>query len=77
MKKTERNDFVINHLQLSYTSEMEKAMRSAHGVGYEDYRRHHAVRMRVEKRRKMDYIRCRRMTADLDRLVHYNNRLKI
>jgi hypothetical protein len=55
---------------------MEKAMRSAHGVGYEDYRRHHSVRMRVEKRRKKDYIWCRLMVADLDRLVHYNNRLK-
>ncbi|MEH7480220.1 hypothetical protein V7157_03735 [Neobacillus drentensis] len=55
---------------------MEKAMYSAHGVGYEDYRRHHTVRMRVEKRRKKDYINCLRMVADLDRLVHFNNRLK-
>jgi hypothetical protein len=55
---------------------MEKAMLSAHGVGYEDYRRHHSVRMKVEKRSKKDYINCRRMVADLDRLIHYNNRLK-
>jgi hypothetical protein len=68
--------FVINHLQLSYTSEMEKALRSAHGVGYEEYRRHHSVRMKVEKRRKKDDRNCRRMVADLDRLVHFNNRLK-
>jgi hypothetical protein len=55
---------------------MEKAMRSAHGVGYEDYKRHHSVRMRVEKRREKNYIKCRRMVADLDKLLHYNNRLK-
>lgn len=50
-------------------------MRSAHGIGYEVYRRHHSVRMRVEKRREKDYSECRRMIADLDRLVHYNNNL--
>lgn len=55
---------------------MEKAMRSAHGVGYEDYKRHHSVRMRVETRRKKNYIKCCRLVADLDRLVHFNNRLK-
>lgn len=51
-------------------------MHSAHGVGYEEYMRHHSVRMRVEKNRERDYIRCRRMVAELDLLVHYNNRLK-
>jgi hypothetical protein len=55
---------------------MEKAMRSAHGVGYEEYKRHHSVRMKVEKRRKKDDRNCRRMVADLERLVHFNNRLK-
>jgi hypothetical protein len=55
---------------------MEKAMRSAHGVGYEDYKRHHAVRMRVEQRRKKDYKTGCRMAAELDRLIHFNNRLK-
>ncbi|ETI69083.1 hypothetical protein BAVI_09996 [Neobacillus vireti LMG 21834] len=54
---------------------MEKAMHCAHGVGYEEYMRHHSVRMRVEKSREKDYNLCRRMVADLDRLVHYNNRL--
>lgn len=51
-------------------------MRSAHGVGYEEYRKDHSVRMAVEKRRKRDYNKCRRMVAELDQLVHYNNRLK-
>jgi hypothetical protein len=54
---------------------MEKAMYNAHGVGYEEYKRHHKVRLRVEKRRQKDYMNCRKMVADLDRLVHYNNRL--
>jgi hypothetical protein len=49
-------------------------MHSTHGLGYEEYRRHHSVRLKVEKRREKDYIKCRRMVADLDRLVHYNNR---
>lgn len=52
-------------------------MHSAHGVGYEEYMRHHSVRMRVEKSREMYYNSCRRMVAELDRLVHYNNRLKL
>lgn len=66
----------INHLQLSYTSEMEKAMLKAHGVGYEEYSRRLSVRIKVENRRKNDYRKCCRMTADFDRLAHYNNRLK-
>jgi hypothetical protein len=36
-------------------------MHSTHGLGYEEYRRHHSVRLRVEKRREKDYIKCRRM----------------
>ena len=52
-------------------------MRSSHGVGYEEYRRHHSVRMKVEKRRKKDYLQCCRMVAELGRLIHFNNRLKI
>lgn len=56
---------------------MEKALHSAHGIGYEVYSRHHTVRMKVEKRRKKDYLQCCRMVAELDRLIHFNNRLKI
>ncbi|MEH7109250.1 hypothetical protein V7083_16025 [Bacillus sp. JJ1764] len=65
--------FIIKHLPLSYTSEMEKAMWRVHGVGYEEYKRNHLVRMRVEERREKDYIQCRRMVADLNSLVHSNN----
>jgi hypothetical protein len=48
-------------------------MWRAHGVGYEEYKRHHSVRMRVEKRREKDFIKCRRMVTDLNSLVHNNN----
>jgi hypothetical protein len=57
---------------MEYTNEMEKAMHGAHGVGYETYKRKHAVRMQVEKRRENEYIESRRMIADLDRKVHAN-----
>jgi hypothetical protein len=52
---------------------MEKAMQGAHGVGYEVYKRKHAVRMKVEKHRDQDYIKSRQMVANFDRLVHFNN----
>ncbi|WP_335479605.1 hypothetical protein [Bacillus sp. JJ1764] len=48
-------------------------MWRVHGVGYEEYKRNHLVRMRVEERREKDYIQCRRMVADLNSLVHSNN----
>jgi hypothetical protein len=51
---------------------MEKAMHSAHGIGYEVYKRKHAVRMQVEKQREQDYKESRRMIAALDRKVHAN-----
>ncbi|MEL3974591.1 hypothetical protein AAEO50_20075 [Rossellomorea oryzaecorticis] len=57
---------------MTYTSEMEKAMHSAHGIGYEVYKRKHAVRMQVEKQREQDYKESRRMIAALDRKVHAN-----
>lgn len=49
---------------------MEKAMRGAHGVGYEVYSQKHDVRMKVEERREQDYIESQRMVADLERKIH-------
>jgi hypothetical protein len=49
---------------------MEKAMHAAHGVGYEVYCLRHDVRMRVEKKREQDYLKCQRMVADLGRKFH-------
>lgn len=63
---------VISYLQLSYTSEMEKAMQSAHGVGYEQYRRDHDVRMKVEQRREEDYQQSMRLLADLNRKTNHS-----
>jgi hypothetical protein len=57
---------------ISYTSEMEKAMHGAHGIGYEVYKRKHEVRMQVEQRREQEYKESRRMIAALDRKVHSN-----
>jgi hypothetical protein len=54
---------------------MEKAMWRAHGIGYEEYIRHHAVRIRVEERREKDNMKCRRMVADLDQLLYFNKQL--
>lgn len=50
-------------------------MWKAHGVGYEEYCRRHSVRMEVEKRREMNYIKCHQMVADLHRFVYFNNQL--
>ncbi|MED3573772.1 hypothetical protein ACTHO0_15080 [Cytobacillus praedii] len=60
----------INQLQLNYTSDMEKAMHGAHGVGYETYSRKHEVRMKVEKRRQEEHIKCQQMIANLEKKVH-------
>ncbi|MEW9109383.1 hypothetical protein ACQCT6_00500 [Cytobacillus gottheilii] len=49
---------------------MEKAMRGAHGVGYEVYSRKHDVRMEVEEKRQKEYVESQRMVADLERKVH-------
>ncbi len=57
---------------MTYTSEMEKAMHGAHGIGYEVYKRKHDVRMQVEKKREQEYRESRRMIAELDRKVHVN-----
>ncbi|MFE8702320.1 hypothetical protein ACFYKX_17120 [Cytobacillus sp. FJAT-54145] len=76
LKKVAKSDynrkegFVISQLQLNYTSEMEKAMHSAHGVGYALYSLKHEVRMKIEEKRQRNYIKSQRMIADLDRRVH-------
>ncbi|WP_174728173.1 hypothetical protein [Mesobacillus harenae] len=57
-------------MHLNYTSEMEKAMQGAHGVGYEVYSQKHEVRMKVEQKREQDYLQSQRIVADLDRKVH-------
>jgi hypothetical protein len=49
---------------------MEKAMHGAHGVGYEVYRRKHAVRMMVEKRREEEYQKSRSIVERIERQVH-------
>jgi hypothetical protein len=55
---------------MNYTSDMEKAMHNAHGVGYEQYCRKHDVRMKVEEQREQDYLASQRLVADLARKLH-------
>jgi len=49
---------------------MEKALHSAHGVGYEVYKRKHRVRMQIEKKRETDYVNSQRIVADLGRKLN-------
>ncbi|KAB2334763.1 hypothetical protein F7731_13425 [Cytobacillus depressus] len=60
----------INQLQLNYTSDMEKAMRGSHGVGYAMYCQKHDVRMKVEKKRQAEYMQSQRMLANFERKLH-------
>lgn len=62
--------YIIHYLNLKYTNVMEKALLSAHGVCYEDYKRKHNVRMEVERRREQDYLNCKRLIADFDGRLH-------
>ncbi|WP_201741268.1 hypothetical protein [Pradoshia eiseniae] len=48
---------------------MEKAMRQAHGIGYEQYNQKLDVRMRVEKRRENSYLKSNEIVNDLNRRV--------
>lgn len=51
----------INTLDLTYTSEMEKAMFQAHGMGYAEYSRKLDQRLKVEQEREQDYLQSRRI----------------
>lgn len=62
--------FIIHCLPLNYTSKMEKAMLAAHGVCYEVYKRNHKIRMNVEKRRELEYLKSQQMSAAIERKIH-------
>ena len=57
---------------MEYTTEMEKAMQSSHGVGYETYMRKHDVRMDVEIKREEDYKKGCQIVADLESKLYSN-----
>ena len=59
-----KGSVTISHLELSYTSEMEKAMYKAHGVGYEQYSRQLGERMKVEQKRDQDYLKGKSIVAN-------------
>ena len=60
----------INQLHLNYTSEMEKAMHRAHGVGYQVYCLNQDVRISVEKKREQEYLKSQQIVAQFDRKIH-------
>ena len=49
---------------------MEKAMRRAHGVGYEVYSLKQDVRISVEKKREQEYLKSQQIVAQFDRKIH-------
>ncbi|WP_409302535.1 hypothetical protein [Peribacillus sp. SCS-155] len=68
---TRKDWFIINPLDLNVTSEMEKAMQQAHGVGYSEYSRRLDIRLQVEKRREREYEKCHAMVDNLNRRLHF------
>jgi hypothetical protein len=55
---------------MKYTNEMEKGLLRTHGVCYEVYKRKLNVRMEVEKRREMDHLLCKQLSANFDGRLH-------
>lgn len=59
--------FVIHQIRVNHTSEMEKSMHQAHGIGYAEYGRSLEKRILVEKRREKDYKNSILMAKEVDR----------
>ncbi len=59
----------VEKLNMRYTSEMEKAMQGSHGIGFEEYKLKHDVRMEVEQRREREYVKSQRLIADIERKI--------
>ncbi|MDR7000944.1 hypothetical protein [Neobacillus niacini] len=55
---------------MNYTSEMEKAMHKAHGVGYQVYSQKHSVRIKVEHKREQNYRESKRLLAEINSKLH-------
>ncbi|MGP4073168.1 hypothetical protein ACTWQB_11510 [Piscibacillus sp. B03] len=68
-----KDDLVIlndNEIDLTYTSEMEKAMHQSHGVGYTEYGQKLEKRLQIEKEREKNYRESRRLVSEVDRQIH-------
>lgn len=52
---------------MKVTTDMEKAMHQAHGIGYEVYCQKHEVRMKVEIRREKDYFQSQHIAMTHER----------
>jgi hypothetical protein len=55
---------------MTYTPEMEKAMQTAHHMGYAEYCRKLENRLKVERRRQEDYNKCKYVVAEIASHVH-------
>ncbi|WP_394356245.1 hypothetical protein [Bacillus changyiensis] len=44
---------------------MEKAMQSAHGIGYQEYSRRHTTRLEVEKKREIQYRKSKQIISNM------------
>lgn len=51
---------------MNYTSVMEQAMHSAHGVGYAVYSLKHKVRMDIENRRQKEYVKSIQLISKIN-----------
>ncbi|KAA0545336.1 hypothetical protein FZW96_18360 [Bacillus sp. BGMRC 2118] len=63
---------ILIHLQLNYTSEMEKAMQKSHGMGYAEYSCKLKKRMQVEMKRQKEYETSCRLRSGLNMHTVYN-----
>ncbi|MFD1849373.1 hypothetical protein [Oceanobacillus bengalensis] len=55
---------------MNYTQEMEKAMEQAHGMNFAEYERKLSNRMKVERRRDLDYQRSKEVVANATAQIH-------
>ncbi|WP_158634002.1 hypothetical protein [Radiobacillus deserti] len=67
-----KDGFIISDtgLDLTYTSEMEKAMHQAHGMGYTEYASDIDKMIEVEKKRELSHQKNHQMIAELNKQIH-------
>ncbi|UFT98249.1 hypothetical protein KO561_13695 [Radiobacillus kanasensis] len=72
MENKRRDGFIIsdNGLDLTYTSDMEKAMHQAHGIGYAEYASDIDKIIEVEQKRELSHQKNHKMVAELNKQVH-------
>jgi len=51
---------------MNYTGEMEKAMEQSHKMSFAEYESKLSNRLKVEKEREKNHVKCKQLTAELD-----------